>query len=987
MAMAPKVGIDATQTGEDETQPVGTRLLDHLQETLAGDSPPDDAETHRATGPYATPSNSGRIGRFVLLGVLGSGGMGVVHAAYDPKLDRRVALKILHASAGQSSSSLVREAQAMARLSHPNVVTVHDVGEHEGQVFVAMESIEGHTLTQWRSQEQRTVREILEVFTQAGRGLAAAHDKGLVHRDYKPDNVMVGDDGRVRVMDFGLARPTHYARDELQTAEEASSETFEPLSNPVTVDGSLVGTPMYMAPEQWNGAEVDARTDQFSFCVALYQALYDVLPFEGESLNALALSVMTQAPRSQPTTLSVPTHVRDGLQRGLATDPADRFSSMAPLLELLQRDPARARRRLLAISGSVVLAGLVGGALFYRHTRQLAKCEHDARAIDTVWGADNRRTVEAAFADSGVSYATATYERLAPVMDSYAESWASLRLDVCIDGLNAEHRTHAQNVLAAECLDARQQEFGALVTALERGTVAAVRDGIVNAAGLPAVSQCIDEFALRERADRPTDPDKREAVARVDKKIAVARQRMVVADFAGAAQQAAECVQEAEAIGWGSLEARAHLTLADSEFHQGRYPEAESGFRRAFTLALASGQDSLAGEAAERSARVTGVDLARAEEGLAWLETAQAMNTRLGRESGDIHRLRGMLLVDSGNVRQAEREMDRAVALDEAEFGPEHPHTAVSMQARCSVYAELGRYDDALACNERALELQTTVLGPDHPSIGTARNNMGSLYARKGDLPKAHATLQQALGIRERALGKNHPEVGKSLMNLGAVTAMMGDLEAAQQILLRAVGVLEKAVGTEDPAVGRALVNLAYLQMDNGDPLGARASAERALSIIESAQGPDHPDLVNNLSLLAQLEGKQGNFAAAEVLHRRELAIAEQAGADPIPACLARLNLGIVMTSDGRPDEGLEILTPTLATLTERLDADHPHVASAENAVAEALALKGQPALALEHARHALEIRERALGPEHADTLTTRQFVAELSATLRSPTP
>ncbi|HET6583005.1 MAG TPA: serine/threonine-protein kinase, partial [Nannocystaceae bacterium] len=222
------------------------------------------------------------LGRYVVLERIGSGGMGVVYAAYDPQLDRKVALKLLHAREERDGDSggrarVLREAQAMARLSHPNVVAVHDVGVVDDTLFVAMEFVEGVTLGHFIAAGSRRWNEVLDVFEPAGRGLAAAHAAGLVHRDFKPDNVMIGNDGRVRVMDFGLAR----AAAEITTeSSEGSGGSIVELSgvDRLTRTGALVGTPAYMAPELLAGGNADARSDQFAFCVALHRALYGTAP-------------------------------------------------------------------------------------------------------------------------------------------------------------------------------------------------------------------------------------------------------------------------------------------------------------------------------------------------------------------------------------------------------------------------------------------------------------------------------------------------------------------------------------------------------------------------------------------------------------------------------------------------------------------------------------------------------------------------------------
>src|SRR6188768_4268295 len=314
------------------------------------------------------------IGRYVVLGLVGRGGMGEVYAAYDPELDRKVAVKLLRIKPGAGVSLLegrqrtLREAQAIAKLSHPNVVVVFDVGTFEEKVFIAMEFLEGNTAGFWSQSQNRTWHETLKVYVAAGRGLAAAHDKGLVHRDFKPDNVMVSSDGQVRVMDFGLARQAEkpaaalasrangngakavLAGEGVTTTQRLPAPLAEPGTPVAVLDGStlvltpgagnlrgddletsnaamfdarltktgaMMGTPAYMAPEQFRGLATDARTDQFAFCIALYEALYGERPFAGNTLMALTTNVVNGKIREAPTATKVPLWIRKILLRGL----------------------------------------------------------------------------------------------------------------------------------------------------------------------------------------------------------------------------------------------------------------------------------------------------------------------------------------------------------------------------------------------------------------------------------------------------------------------------------------------------------------------------------------------------------------------------------------------------------------------------------------------------------------------------------------------
>ncbi|MBP9087822.1 MAG: protein kinase [Kofleriaceae bacterium] len=313
-----------------------------------------------------------RVGRYLVLGTLGIGGMGVVFTAYDPQLDRKVALKLLRAAVGagpgnganertlearldaqHARTRLRREAQAIARLSHPHVVAVYDVGTtDDGDVYIAMEFVEGQNLSVWLRAWARPWRDIIDVFLQAGRGLAAAHDVGLLHRDFKPDNVLVGEHGRVRVGDFGLARSV-LTPDDAQTHVSVVS----PLHASLTATGTVLGTPRYMPPEQLTGQPIDGRSDQFSFCVALYEALFGQHPLPGNT----AVSMLEQRARAAvPADGQVPPPIVRAILRGLEPDPSKRFASMQVLLAEITPDAPRRRWAPVAaaLAGVLVIGGV-----------------------------------------------------------------------------------------------------------------------------------------------------------------------------------------------------------------------------------------------------------------------------------------------------------------------------------------------------------------------------------------------------------------------------------------------------------------------------------------------------------------------------------------------------------------------------------------------------------------------------------------------------
>jgi WD40 repeat protein/serine/threonine protein kinase len=334
------------------------------------------------TALFGEPPAPIQIAHYTVIGTLGSGGMGVVYVAHDQQLGRRVALKLLrHAHATEvARARLQREAMAMARLSHPNVVTVHEVGTFRGQVFLAMEFVGGASLRAWLNMCKRSWRETIAIFIQAGEGLSAAHDAGLIHRDFKPDNVLVGDDGRVRVADFGLAHGLDFADLGDATPDSADSGPSNPgvpLSSPLTETGMIVGTPAYMAPEQHeNSSRIDARSDQFAFCVALWEGLYGKRPFAGVSLAELRMAMKEGRIQHPLDPGDVPPWLHRVILRGLSINPDNRWPSMRELLVALARDPERVRSRRLRIAG-LTIATL--GTIVSLSVRAATESRHNAR--------------------------------------------------------------------------------------------------------------------------------------------------------------------------------------------------------------------------------------------------------------------------------------------------------------------------------------------------------------------------------------------------------------------------------------------------------------------------------------------------------------------------------------------------------------------------------------------------------------------------------
>lgn len=418
-----------------------------------------------------------RVGRYFLLRPLGAGGMGVVYEAYDPELDRKVAIKILRVEVDAGSpgdarvpalqARLQREARVMARLAHPNVVAVYDAGAFGDRTFVAMELVVGQTLTRWLAAERRSTAEIVRVFLAAGRGLAAAHSAGIIHRDFKPENVLLGDDGRVRVSDFGLAQP-------------ALAGTHASPS----LDG-VAGTPYYMAPEQLAGKIVDARADQFSFCVALVDAL------TGEHPTAAAGAKME---RRRGRHERIPARLWPAIRAGLAPSPEDRHPSMAALLKALASG-SRGRWRHSVVVASALSVLIAGATLTLRPAASENPCRGVAGELASIWNGDRARAVGRALTGVGGN-GKALAGDLVRSLDGYARSWISMRTEVCEAGRIRGAQPTAVLAARAGCLDARARELEHLVDRLTGPDAALVHDAPAAVQALGPLGACADSERL-----------------------------------------------------------------------------------------------------------------------------------------------------------------------------------------------------------------------------------------------------------------------------------------------------------------------------------------------------------------------------------------------------------------------------------------------------------------------------------------------------------
>lgn len=696
-----------------------------------------------------------RFGRFVVLEELGRGGMGVVWSAYDPQLDRRIALKLVLARGdrqgdARAATRLLREAQALARLAHPNVIAVHDVGIEGERVFIAMEYVDGERLDRWC--RDRPWRAIVDAFVQAGQGLSAAHDGGLVHRDLKPSNVLVDRSGRVRVLDFGLARAIGEGTADRDLLEQP--DTLADGHAPLTADltrGSFTGTPAYASPEQFAGEVPTARSDQFGFCVALWECLFGARPFSGETFSALRRRVRAGQRDEPPSSSSVPVWVRRALERGLATDPRERWPSMQDLVAILRGDAAVRRRRIGYGLGAiaVVLAGLGGWQLHRSELRDA--CGEEAEVVGTIWNAEIADELRARFVDTGVDFAGGTWDRTRPWIDANARALREATTEVCLAG-DLRGELQGSTAAAAErCLGYHRDGLERLLRGMRRDGVGVVMVSVTSAASLTDPHDCLDPAVLA-RLTPPPDPEIEEEAEALWAALDGAILKVFESQPSRAAEELDTLVEDARALGYAPLIARALLKRGQVASVLDDRPGAEAWLTDAFVLASATGNDDAAFDAAVALAQVVGAG----ESALLWLRLAEAEAERHGHISpdalADLHAVRMQVHYAAGDLDAAIAEARRSVEVSSELLGAEHPSLSRSLTNLAQLYLEQGRQADALASLERALEIDRSSLPPGHPRIAVVRSYLAQAQHGLGRDGDARDSLRAALPVLDATM-------------------------------------------------------------------------------------------------------------------------------------------------------------------------------------------------------------------------------------------
>lgn len=897
---------------------------------------PDDKTletSHAAVSPSAdtveaTPSRaksfveigaSTVIGRYTVLRTLGAGGMGVVYAARDAELGRDVALKVLREDRGGNAAlerRLQREAQAMAKLSHESVVRVFDVGTHNGLVFLAMELVDGVTIAEWVAAEPRTWRQVVDVYRKAGRGLAEAHAAGLIHRDFKPGNVLIDRRGRVKVTDFGLARAIGAPSSD---GDEPAAGT--PLEERLTRDGALVGTPRYMAPEQLARHDATARSDQFSFAVALYEGVAGVAPFRGQTTG----SVLEEIRAGRIVTGKMPRWLRRVLVRALAAEPADRFPSMDALLRALDRGRSRNTRIAVAVAILGVAGISAGAALAVGRRGATAPCERAADRVAAAWTHEQRGRVLEEMPKLRPAFGSQTAKRVVTTLDAYAQRLRDQRVAAC--RATVDDKTP---VASAQCLDEQLRSLASVATALSAASPEIVDRADDVLAGLADCEHGNTSVIA------PPEPGKRAAVDKLRDGLADADVLASRGDYAGALAALRPLAERARAVGYAAATAEVLQRLGSVE-QQLQDPHAEEDLAEAAKLAAAARDDRTAVRAWTSLLAVAG---AQADRPDLFATTATAADTEAARTG------------DPGD----------AAALD-----------LVKGQA----YVQFGKLPEAEQACRRALDTLTKLHGEHALGVRPALHCLGNVLENKGDYAGSRDVLGRALAIDREVLGADHPATAEDLQTLGELQLRTGQFKDGLASATGALAIRERVFGASSDAVAKTEVTLANLLVDSGHAADAVPHAQRGIEVASHNHGADSTYVAAAYASLGAAYSDLHRYDEARPLYEHAIAIDEKANKlDSVGITL--INLADLLISEKKWDDALAAAQRAIPALEGSVGKDSPIVAFGYYDSGRCLNALGRSAEALPLLEHALSL----VDPKTSDPNTVAIIEIDLARAL-----
>lgn len=845
--------------------------------------------------------------RYVELEEIGRGGMGRVCRAYDTMLQREVALKTVlrRAIPSDEHERLIVEARAMARLSHPNVVAIYDAYDGEDGIVLSMELVRGRTLAQWIREGRRSWPEVIDALERAGRGLAAAHAVGLLHRDFKPSNVLCAEDGGrlnlVKVTDFGLARLS----EGLPSPTEMLTDSGESYSSQerLTLTGVTMGTPAYMAPEQHAGEPLTPAVDQYAFCVALWEALTTARPFTGGLYELHDRKLL--GPPSWPRGVSVPRSVVAVVARGLNPEPARRWPSMAHLLAALAKAGNRRRRRRWSLGGLTLLtatAGVVWAA------QEPPRCVGARRQLEGVWDDATRALTEATLRAAPRPYAARTWRRVEAGLDEFAEDWVQMHTEAC--EATAIHGTQSSEVLDLRmaCLHRARTALHSVTEVLGHADAEVLdrADRVMDS--LPPLAPCSDVHALLGGVDPPLD-DEVEAVEAARDLLT----RASTLSAAGKYQASFSAVEQAESL-LSEVDyepVRIECTYHRARAHErlGHQDEAREGLRVALMRAVGAQMWTLAMDTAIALALVVGERQARYAEGLIYIELAEALagdqtSTSLAR----IHQFTGIMLVGRREYDAARERYGQALDIIER---LDHSEPIVEAHIRDSLsicYMKQKQLDAAMIEGRRALELLEEEFGSEHPEVAAQRTNLGGVLMRSGQAALAEVELREALRIWVGALGREHPDVALARTNLGTTLGIQGDHEAAEGEFREALRVQEPMLAADHPQLAMLHHNLGLTMVALGRMEDAEFELRRATWGREASLGADHPELAMSRAELGEVLLARGRPSEARALLEQAWAVVDESSVGPETQADVAFKLAQACWAQGDPSAAASLL-------------------------------------------------------------------------------
>jgi tetratricopeptide (TPR) repeat protein len=820
-------------------------------------------------------ASPGRIERYKIGERIGEGGMGVVYAAYDPELHRDVALKLIRGAESDSNAEharLLREAQAMARVSHPNVIAVYDAGTSDSQVYVAMELAAKGTLRAWQGNAKRTWREILDAYLQAGRGLAAAHAAGVVHRDFKPDNVLIGGDGRIRVTDFGLAHAE-------VTHPDASAAASGMLGVSLTLTGVMVGTPAYMSPEQIDGGVTDARSDQFAFCVACWEALYRAPPFPRGDL-ADVREAMNRAIVAPARTLGAPSRVRVALTRGLSVDPQRRWPTMEALLRAL----APRRSRVVFIAAPALVACALGVTLLAATRTREDPCA-DAGG-HTAWNDAAHARARSVLGDR--------YEAVAKVFDARVAEYRQQRTDAC-RATRVDHRRSEQDLARATlCVDDRLAMLDREIADLDKPGPEGVKTGASLARSLDALASC----------DRPVDLT---AEAHGRDVLNAAGQAMMDW-YAGKGERALAAMDDAVGRGraLGDPKVLAEVLIGRAQMRRAvqHFTDANRDLEEAIQLAESAGDDRQRAQALA----LLHDNASILHEPDPYERLAVAAASRPGVDDStraDGLELQAAAIAKDGKLDDARALWDQALAIrDKLDDVPNHVH---NRDALATAYQRAGKLSEARELLNEALtyEEQRTSGAIHDAMVNMTLSSLVGLEIEAADWRAVAAAARRRLAFTDKLrAGGLAPELAGGHEVLGLALAKLDDPEADRE--------LDKALtlARGHPAQEATVCMLMYSADAHRERFASALS--RAKRALELAPDSAQPDTTQILQLVGDGELALGRAKDAIVSYEKGIA---RGHTDPDTISRLQSGLGRALIETGDATRARPLLEDAVRTL------------------------------------------------------------------------